>query len=380
MTAHTPTASLPGPDVIQQLRKLGTSVWLDDLSRDRLRSGNLQEIIASKGIAGVTTNPAIFATAMGAGTAYDAQIADLAATETPAVNAVFAMASDDVREACDAFTGIYETTDGVDGRVSLEVDPRLAHDREATVAQARELAEKVDRPNVMIKIPATEECLPAITDVLAEGISVNVTLIFSVSRYRQVCEAFLNGLEAAADNGKDLSTIHSVASFFVSRVDTEVDKRLEKLGETELQGQAALANARLAYAAFEETLLTNPRWEKLRAKGAHIQRPLWASTSVKNPDYPDTLYVDALAGPRTVNTMPEATLDAVIDHSEADEDLLSGKKMQAEIVFQQLDAVGVDLGDVWQVLEEEGVQKFIDSWEELLETVDQQLRAKKGEA
>lgn len=380
MTAHTPTASLPGPDAIQQLRTLGTSVWLDDLSRDRLRSGNLQEIIASKGIAGVTTNPAIFATAMSAGTAYDAQIADLAATETPAVNAVFAMASDDVREACDAFAGIYETTDGIDGRVSLEVDPRLAHDREATVAQARELAEKVDRPNVMIKIPATEECLPAITDVLAEGISVNVTLIFSVSRYRQVCEAFLNGLEAAADNGKDLSTIHSVASFFVSRVDTEVDKRLEKLGETDLQGQAAVANARLAYAAFEETLVTNPRWEKLRAKGAHIQRPLWASTSVKNPDYPDTLYVDVLAGPLTVNTMPEATLDAVIDHSEADEDLLSDKKMQAEIVFQLLDDVGVDLGEVWQVLEEEGVQKFIDSWEELLETVDQQLRAKKDEA
>ncbi|WP_282939083.1 transaldolase [Corynebacterium auriscanis] len=369
-----------GPEPIQKLRDLGTSVWLDDLSRERLRSGNLAEIISAKGIVGVTTNPAIFAAAMGKGNAYDEQIAALAAGEIPAVNAVFAMASDDVRDACEAFAPIYEATGGQDGRVSLEVDPRLAHDRGATVAQARELAEKVGRPNVMIKIPATEECLPAISDVLAEGISVNVTLIFSVSRYRQVCEAFLDGLEAADQAGKDLSTIHSVASFFVSRVDSEIDKRLDDLGQADLKGQAALANARLAYAAFQEVLLANPRWEALEAKGAHVQRPLWASTSVKNPDYPDTLYVDALAGPQTVNTMPEATLDAVIAHSEADEDMLSDKKMQAELVFQQLDNVGVDLCDVWQVLENEGVQKFIDSWEELLATVEEQLQAKKGEA
>ena len=376
----TPNPTQPGPAPIRRLRDLGTSVWLDDLSRERLGSGNLQEIIDAKGVVGVTTNPAIFAAAMGKGNAYDEHIAQLAAQDTPAVNAVFAMAADDVREACDAFAGIYEATDGIDGRVSLEVDPRLAHDREATVAQAKELADIVGRPNVMIKIPASEECLPAISDVLAEGISVNVTLIFSVSRYRQVCEAFLDGLEAADKAGKDLSSIHSVASFFVSRVDTEVDKRLEKLGNTDLQGQAALANARLAYAAFEEGLLNNPRWEALAAKGAHVQRPLWASTSVKNPDYPDTLYVDALAGPQTVNTMPENTLDAVIAHSEADEDLLSDKKLQAELVFQQLDQAGVDLCDVWQVLEQEGVQKFIDSWEELLATVEKQLSDKKGEA
>lgn len=380
MTTSTPNPAQPGPAPVQRLRDLGTSVWLDDLSRDRLRSGNLQEIIDTKGVVGVTTNPAIFAAAMGKGNAYDEQIAQLAAQDTPAVNAVFVMAADDVREACEAFAGIYEASDGVDGRVSLEVDPRLAHDRAATVAQAKELADKVGRPNVMIKIPASEACLPAISDVLAEGISVNVTLIFSVSRYRQVCEAFLDGLEAADKTGKDLSSIHSVASFFVSRVDTEVDKRLEKLGNSDLLGQAALANARLAYAAFEEGLLNNPRWEALQAKGAHVQRPLWASTSVKNPDYPDTLYVDALAGPQTVNTMPEKTLDAVIDHSEADEDLLSDKKMQAELVFQQLDQAGVDLCDVWQVLEQEGVQKFIDSWEELLATVEKQLENKKGEA
>ncbi|WP_295641983.1 transaldolase [uncultured Corynebacterium sp.] len=380
MTIDASTLNQTGPEPVRRLRELGTSVWLDDLSRERLRSGNLTEIISGKGVVGVTTNPAIFAAAMGKGTAYDEQIAQLAAEGTPAVNAVFAMAADDVRDACDAFAEIFEATDGLDGRVSLEVDPRLAHDREATVAQARELADKVGRPNVMIKIPATEECLPAISDVLAEGISVNVTLIFSVSRYRQVCEAFLDGLEAAERNGKDLSAIHSVASFFVSRVDTEVDRRLNEIGHAELCGQAALANARLAYAAFQDALLENPRWQELEAKGARVQRPLWASTSVKNPEYPDTLYVDALAGPQTVNTMPEATLDAVIEHSEADEDLLSDKKMQAELVFQQLDEAGVDLCDVWQVLEREGVQKFIDSWEELLATVDEQLKAKKGEA
>lgn len=380
MTIDASTLNQTGPEPVRRLRELGTSVWLDDLSRERLRSGNLTEIISGKGVVGVTTNPAIFAAAMGKGTAYDEQIAQLAAEGTPAVNAVFAMAADDVRDACDAFAEIFEATDGLDGRVSLEVDPRVAHDREATVAQARELADKVGRPNVMIKIPATEECLPAISDVLAEGISVNVTLIFSVSRYRQVCEAFLDGLEAAERNGKDLSAIHSVASFFVSRVDTEVDRRLNGIGHAELCGQAALANARLAYAAFQDALLENPRWQELEAKGASVQRPLWASTSVKNPEYPDTLYVDALAGPQTVNTMPEATLDAVIEHSEADEDLLSDKKMQAELVFQQLDEAGVDLCDVWQVLEREGVQKFIDSWEELLATVDEQLKAKKGEA
>ena len=294
------------PANIDALAAAGTSVWLDDLSRDRLRSGNLAEVIEDKGVVGVTTNPAIFANAMSQGTAYDEQLRELAAADTPAETAVFEMAALDVADACDVFRPIYERTQGLDGRVSLEVDPRLANEREATVTQAKELAAKVDRENLMIKIPATEECLPAIADVLAEGISVNVTLIFSVSRYIQVMEAFVEGISRADEAGKDLSTIHSVASFFVSRVDTEIDKRLDAIGTDaakELKGKAGVANAQLAYDAFKENLLNNPDWNKLAEKGARVQRPLWASTSVKNPEYPDTLYVTELAGPRTVNTL-----------------------------------------------------------------------------
>lgn len=367
------------PANIDALAQAGTSVWLDDLSRDRLRTGNLAEVIENKGVVGVTTNPAIFANAMSQGTAYDQQLRELAAAGTPAGSAVFEMAADDVADACDVFLPIYEKTDGVDGRVSLEVDPRLANEREATVTQAKELAAKVGRENLMIKIPATQECLPAITDVLAEGISVNVTLIFSVSRYIQVMEAFIAGISRAAEAGKDLTKIHSVASFFVSRVDTEIDKRLDGIGSDEakqLKGKAGVANAQLAYAAFEERLLNNPDWTALADKGAHVQRPLWASTSVKNPEYPDTLYVTELAGPYTVNTMPENTLDATIDHGEIHGDSLSGTAEDARELFARLDTVGVNLAEVWTVLEDEGVEKFVDSWNELLDTLSAQLEAK----
>lgn len=367
------------PANIDALAAAGTSVWLDDLSRDRLRSGNLAEVIEDKGVVGVTTNPAIFANAMSQGTAYDEQLRELAAADTPAETAVFEMAALDVADACDVFRPIYEHTQGLDGRVSLEVDPRLANEREATVTQAKELAAKVDRENLMIKIPATEECLPAIADVLAEGISVNVTLIFSVSRYIQVMEAFVEGISRADEAGKDLSTIHSVASFFVSRVDTEIDKRLDAIGTDaakELKGKAGVANAQLAYDAFKENLLNNPDWNKLAEKGARVQRPLWASTSVKNPEYPDTLYVTELAGPRTVNTMPENTLDATIDHGEIRGDTLSGTAEDARAIFAGLDEAGVNLADVWVVLEEEGVQKFVASWNELLGTLSEQLEAK----
>src|SRR5712675_1312094 len=289
------------------LSAAGVSVWLDDLSRNRLQSGNLQELIDTKSIVGVTTNPSIFQKALADGDAYAAQVAELAERGADVDATIRTVTTDDVRNACD----------GVDGRVSIEVDPRLAHDTDKTIKQAIELWKIVDRPNVFIKIPATKAGLPAITAVLAEGISVNVTLIFSVERHREVMDAYLAGLEKAREAGHDVSKIHSVASFFVSRVDTEIDKRLEKIGSDEalaLRGQAGVANARLAYAAYQEVFVGGDRFEALKGDGARVQRPLWASTGVKNPDYSDTLYVTELVAPNTVNTMPEKTIDAVADH------------------------------------------------------------------
>lgn len=361
---------------VTELAAAGTSVWLDDLSRDRLTSGNLAGLISDSGIVGVTTNPAIFAKAMSTSDSYDVQVEQLKADGADVTDAVFAMAVDDVRNACDVFAPVYEKSDGVDGRVSIEVDPRLADDREATVSQAKQLRADVARDNVMIKIPATEACLPAITEVLAAGISVNVTLIFSVERYRQVIAAFIDGISAAEANGHDISTIHSVASFFVSRVDTEIDRRLEEIGTAAAlaaRGKAGVANARLAYAAFEQDLLQDSRWQELEAKGAHAQRPLWASTGVKNPDYPDTLYVTSLAGPQTVNTMPEGTLDATLDHAAVEGDQLSGTASDSDEVFALLKDLGVDLTDVFVVLEHEGVEKFVSSWQELLDTIGARL-------
>ncbi|AWB81859.1 transaldolase [Corynebacterium yudongzhengii] len=356
---------------IDELHELGTSTWLDDLSRERITSGNLAELIEKKSIVGVTTNPAIFAKAMTAGTAYDEQINELKAAGTAVEDAVYAMSIDDVRDACDIFAEEFSRSGGEDGRVSIEVDPRISADREATLIQARELWSKVDRPNVMIKIPATDESLPAISDALAEGISVNVTLIFSVGRYLEVIAAYREGIQRAADTGKDVSKIFSVASFFVSRMDTEVDKRLEEIGTDEaltLRGKAGIANARLAYTEFLRGFGKDSLPE-----GANVQRPLWASTGVKNPEYPQTMYVTELAGPQTVNTMPENTLDAVLADGGLHGDTLSESADDAHEVFAALREAGVDLDDVVSVLETEGVEKFVTAWSDLLESMGSRL-------
>lgn len=358
------------------LSAAGVSVWLDDLSRDRLKSGNLQQLIDTKSVVGVTTNPSIFQNAFAHGNAYDAQIAELAERGADVDATIRTITTDDVRTACDVFAPQWEHSDGIDGRVSIEVDPRLAHETDQTIAQAIELWKIVDRPNLLIKIPATKAGLPAITAVLAEGISVNVTLIFSVERHREVMDAYLAGLEKAREAGHDLSKIHSVASFFVSRVDTEIDKRLEKIGSgpaLALRGKAGVANARLAYAAYQEVFDSGDRYQALKAKGARVQRPLWASTGVKNPDYSDTLYVTELVAPHTVNTMPEPTINAVADHGVVHGDAVSGTASAAQGVFDALTAVGIDVPDVFKVLEDEGVAKFKDSWNQLLNETQKQL-------
>lgn len=358
------------------LSAAGVSVWLDDLSRQRLQSGNLQELIDTRSVVGVTTNPSIFQKALAEGDAYQGQVTELAERGADVEATIRTVTTDDVRNACDVLHPQWEASDGVDGRVSIEVDPRLAHDADKTAKQAIELWKIVDRPNLFIKIPATEDGIPAITATLAEGISVNVTLIFSVERHRAVMDAYLEGLEKAKQAGHDLSKIHSVASFFVSRVDTEIDKRLEKIGSDDakaLMGEGAVANARLAYAAYQEVFVGGDRFSKLEADGARVQRPLWASTGVKNPDYSDTLYVTELVAPNTVNTMPEKTIEAVADHGEVTGDTVTGTADQAQEVFDQLEAIGVDLTDVFLVLENEGVQKFEESWTELLEETQKQL-------
>ena len=362
------------------LSAAGVSVWLDDLSRDRLQTGNLQELIDTMCVVGVTTNPSIFQAALSKGTAYDEQVKELADRGADVDATVRTVTTDDVRNACEVLAKQYELSDGVDGRVSIEVDPRLAHDTDKTILQAIELWKIVDRPNLFIKIPATLAGLPAITAVLAEGISVNVTLIFSVERHRAVMDAYLAGLEAAKEGGHDISKIHSVASFFVSRVDTEVDKRLEKIGSDEamaLRGQAGVANARLAYAAYEEVFVGGERYAPLKADGARVQRPLWASTGVKNPEYSDTLYVTELVAPHTVNTMPEKTIEAAADHGVIKGDAVTGTGTAAQELFDKLTAVGIDLPDVFKVLEDEGVEKFEKSWLELLEATEGQLDAAK---
>jgi transaldolase len=366
------------------LSAAGVSIWLDDLSRDRLQTGNLQELIDTKSVVGVTTNPSIFQAALSKGTAYDEQVKGLADRGADVDATIRTVTTDDVRNACDVLAKQYEQSGGVDGRVSIEVDPRLAHDTDKTILQAIELWKIVDRPNLLIKIPATIAGLPAITSVIAEGISVNVTLIFSVERHRLVMDAYLAGLEAAKQAGHDLSKIHSVASFFVSRVDTEIDKRLEKIAsESEndealaLRGQAGVANARLAYAAYEEVFVGGDRYGALKGDGARVQRPLWASTGVKNPEYSDTLYVTELVAPNTVNTMPEKTIDAVADHGVITGDTVTGTGDAAQEVFDKLASVGVDLPDVFLTLENEGVDKFEKSWQELLDETQTQLNDKK---
>ena len=357
----------------QKLSDAGVSIWLDDLSRERLTSGNLAELIKTHNVVGVTTNPTIFAGALSKGAAYAEQMRELAAAGADVEEAVFAATCDDVRNACDVFEPIYKASNGFDGRVSIEVDPRLARDAEGTAKMARELYERVGHENVMIKIPATQEGLRPIAETLAAGISVNVTLIFSLTRYREVINAYMLGLEQALENGKDLSTIHSVASFFVSRVDTEVDGRLEAIGGAiELKGKAGLANARLAYEVFEEMFSTE-RWARLQAHGANVQRPLWASTGVKDPSLPDTLYVTGLVAPNTVNTMPEATLNAVADHGEITGNTIVPNYSESNKVLDAIAERGISYTEVVEKLETEGLSKFDVSWEELLQTVREAL-------
>jgi len=364
-------------DNLKKLSEEGVSIWLDDISRERLKTGNLAQLIRDKHVVGVTSNPTIFAKALSKGSAYDDQVRDLAVRGVDVEEAARAITTYDIRWAADVLRPVYDRTDGVDGRVSIEVDPRLAHETEKTVAEAKALWWMVDRPNVFIKIPATLGGLPAITATLAEGISVNVTLIFSLERYGQVIDAFFEGLEKARANGHDLSKIESVASFFVSRVDSEIDKRLEKLGKTDLRGKAAIANARLAYELFEQKSATD-RWTALKNAGARPQRPLWASTGVKNPDYRDTMYVEELVAPQTVNTMPEPTLDAVADHGEVKGNTVQGRYDEDHRLMAALKEAGVDYDDVVRVLEEEGVEKFEASWTELLETIKTELEDKAG--
>jgi transaldolase len=363
-------------DRLKALSDAGVSIWLDDLSRERIESGNLAALVKEKSVVGVTTNPTIFAAAIANGERYDEQVAQLVDKGESVDRVIFELTTEDVRNACDILAPL-AGEESADGRVSIEVEPTLANDTEGTIASARALWSAVDRPNALIKIPATKEGLPAITAAIAEGISVNVTLIFSTERYLAVMDAYVSGLEAARDNGLDLKRIQSVASFFVSRVDTEIDARLDKIGSDEalaLRGKAAVANARLAYAAYEEVMASD-RWAVLAKDGANPQRPLWASTGVKNPDYSDTLYVTDLVVAKTVNTMPEKTMDAFADHGEVNGDQVTGRAAGAQHVFDQLAGVGIDLDDVFLVLETEGVDKFKKSWDELVETVKGQMAA-----
>ncbi|WP_326553009.1 transaldolase [Micromonospora sp. NBC_01813] len=364
-------------DRLGELTAAGVAVWLDDLSRQRLSTGNLDQLRREKHVAGVTTNPTIFAAALADADEYNWQLRDLAARGVSVDEAVRMLTTYDVRWGCDVMRPAYETSAGIDGRVSIEVDPRLAYRTAETVAEAKALWWLVDRPNLYIKIPATEAGLPAITATLAEGISVNVTLIFSLDRYVAVMEAFLDGLEQAKANGHDLTSIGSVASFFISRVDSEVDKRLDKIGSEQakaLKGKAAVANAQLAYERYAE-IFSSARWQALADAGAHPQRPLWASTSTKNPAYRDVLYVEELIAPGTVNTMPESVVHAYADHGETRGDTVTGAYPAARQVLADLVEVGIDLDDVVKTLESEGVQKFEASWQELLDGVRSSLDA-----
>ncbi len=355
---------------LQSLADAGVSIWLDDLSRERLETGNLEQLVTESGVVGVTTNPTIFASALSDGDRYSSQVAELKASGADIDATVFELTCTDVQNACDVLRPVFDRTDGVDGRVSIEVDPGMARDTDATVEMAQKLWKRVDRPNLLIKIPATEPGLPAIAATTAAGISVNVTLIFSLDRYRGVMDAYLYGLEQADAHGHDLSTIHSVASFFVSRVDSEIDGRLPE--GHELRGKAAVANARLAFQAYEE-IFNGDRFAALQAKGANRQRPLWASTGVKDPSYSDTMYVTDLVVGNTVNTMPEKTMQAFADHGEVHGDQVTPNYADAQAVIDGLEAEGISYDEVVKQLEDEGVQKFDASWAELLDTVKAEI-------
>ena len=355
---------------LQALAAAGVSIWLDDLSRERIVSGNLAQLVAEFNVVGVTTNPTIFAAALSQGDRYGAQVRELKATGMGVDEVVFELTTTDVQQGCDVLRPAYDASDGVDGRVSIEVEPGLARDTDGTVHTAAKLWAKVDRPNLFIKIPATHEGLPAIAATISEGISVNITLIFALSRYREVMDAYLYGLEQASAEGRDLSVIHSVASFFVSRVDSEIDKRL--VADSPLRGKAGIANARLAYEAYEE-VFGSERFAALAAKGANKQRPLWASTGVKDPAYPDTMYVSELVVTNTVNTMPEMTMRAFADHGEVRGDAVTGTYDQAREHIAALAEQDISYDEVVALLETEGLDKFDKSWTELVTTVQNEL-------
>jgi transaldolase len=368
-------------ETLKQLTDAGVAIWLDDLSRERLLTGSLANLVRDKHVVGVTTNPTIFQKAISGSDTYDEQVRDLARRGVDVGEALRAITTYDVRWGCDVLRPAYDASDGVDGRVSIEVDPRISGETERTIAEARALWWLVDRPNLFIKIPATVPSLPAISQCLAEGISINVTLIFSLERYGQVIDAFFDGLESARVAGHDLSRIGSVASFFISRVDSEVDKRLDKIGSDEakaLRGKAAIANARLAYELYEEKF-SSDRWKALADAGAKPQRPLWASTSTKDPAYDDTMYVLDLVAPGTVNTMPEPTLEALVDHGEFNGDTVRGMYGDGHKLLSDLGELGVDYDDVVQVLEDEAIEKFEASWNELIESIQSELERLAGE-
>ena len=364
---------------LHELSDQGVSIWLDDLSRQRLNSGNLEDLIHNHAVVGVTTNPSIFEAAISASDDYQEDVRRLAEEGLSAVQIITEITTDDVRRACDLFSDLYSATGGYDGRVSIEVDPRLANNTAPTYEQAKELWAKIDRPNAMIKIPATKAGLPAIRDAIADGISVNVTLIFSVKRYEEVVDAYLTGLEKAQKKGLDLSQIHSVASFFVSRVDSEVDARLEKIGGQSalgMRGKAGVANARNAYAAFIKHFEESLRFRDLADEGANLQRPLWASTGVKNPDYSPTMYVDQLVSKYLVNTMPENTLWATKDHADlSGGDTIRPNLKSAKNTIDHIVLLGIDFDDVTDQLEDEGVEKFEVSWEDLINTVQDAMNS-----
>lgn len=356
-------------DPLAALAEAGVSIWLGDPNRERLTSAGRAELVAHDPVAGVTTNPSIFARAISSRGAYDAQLGDLTARGAGVDEALRALTTFDVRWACDVLRPVYDATAGVDGRVSIEVDPRLAHDTDATVAEARALWWAVDRPNLFLNIPGAHQGLPAIAACRAEGITVNVTLIFSLDRYDEVMAAFLEGMERAEQAGHDVSSIGSVASFFFSCVDTQVDARLDKIGTTaasELRGSATIAYARLAYERYVQVFST-PRREALRAAGAHPQRPLWASTSTKDATYPDTRYVDDLVAPDVVNSMPEATLRAVADHGQVPADSVRNSDAEAHQVIDGLQSVGISYDDVARQLEDDGIRTFEANWDQLRE-------------
>ena len=365
----------PMSDALGDLSAAGVSIWLDDISRERLTSGNLADLVENKHVVGVTSNPTIFQKALEKSLAYDDQVRDLKVREVATEGVIRYLMAYDIRWACDVLRPVYDRTSGEDGRVSIEVDPRLASETERTIAEAKGLWWLVDRPNVMIKIPATEAGLPAITAAIAAGISVNVTLVFGLDRYDAVMEAYLSGLEKAVEAGIDLSTIRSVASFFVSRVDTEIDKRLSKIGTEEakaLRGKAGIANARLAYKRYEKVVASD-RWKALEAKGAHRQRPLWASTGVKDPVFNDTMYVVELVAPDVVNTMPEATLEALADHGQIRGNTIAGTYRDAQAVLDDLDSIGISYDEVIELLEVEGLKKFEGSYAQLVSAISMQL-------